>query len=312
MNSPVRRTVQARGKRSIPEPGPCTWRTKAGAAIIFALLAWMPSEASAHTRCVWQLAPTRMSGELVGVAALSRNDVWAVGSRAAGARPLIAHWNGRAWAIVQSPVLAGALNDVVALSAHDVWAVGSATPAGSPSPSEPLIIHWDGAMWSVVPTDAATSGLLSITAASPTTLWAVGTGPPIRWTAGSWQRVTGPESGSVTATSTSNVWAAGTDRFEPTVHHWYRGVWTTLTLPNTVTGNDLYSINAVAAVSAAGAWSLERFDSGITVHVAIVDRWNGKKWADVLVREDSTLEGLAIISAHDVWAVGARLGGIEV
>ena len=67
-------------------------------------------------------SPT-VSGTLHGVAAVTSNDVWAVGDRAAAA--LTEHWNGSTWSIVPSPTISGSLHGVAAVAANDVWAVGS-------------------------------------------------------------------------------------------------------------------------------------------------------------------------------------------
>jgi len=78
------------------------------------------------------------SGGLSGVSAISANDVWAVGytsvlQRTAGGKsntvwkPLIEHWNGRSWSVVQSPLLTdgGILSGAAAALANYVWAVGN-------------------------------------------------------------------------------------------------------------------------------------------------------------------------------------------
>ena len=67
---------------------------------------------------------------LNGVAAVSANDVWAVGYYVNGSnvdQTLVEHWNGSAWSVVSSPNAGTGDNDlygVAAVSATDVWAVG--------------------------------------------------------------------------------------------------------------------------------------------------------------------------------------------
>ena len=67
-----------------------------------------------------------MAGDLIGVSALSANDVWFVGGAASTGQAFIYHWNGTS--ITQStsvnPGTFNRLYDVVALAANDVWAVG--------------------------------------------------------------------------------------------------------------------------------------------------------------------------------------------
>lgn len=59
----------------------------------------------------WSPRPTPgVSGNhLIGLAAVSRHDVWAVGQRnGVGADvPLVEHWNGHAWSVVRTPVSSG-------------------------------------------------------------------------------------------------------------------------------------------------------------------------------------------------------------
>lgn len=67
---------------------------------------------------------------LSGVAAVSANDIWAVGvsSTPSGVlQTLTEHWNGTKWSIVPSPNVQNNdyLNGVAALSAHNIWTVGS-------------------------------------------------------------------------------------------------------------------------------------------------------------------------------------------
>lgn len=57
------------------------------------------------------------SGAFSGLAALTVNNIWAVGDDATGT--LIEHWNGSAWQIVASPGI-GTLNAVSASSASDI------------------------------------------------------------------------------------------------------------------------------------------------------------------------------------------------
>jgi hypothetical protein len=60
-----------------------------------------------------------------GVAAVSANDIWAVGGGAG--ITLVAHWNGTSWALVPSPNRRNsvdALAEVTAPAAGGVWAAG--------------------------------------------------------------------------------------------------------------------------------------------------------------------------------------------
>ncbi len=72
------------------------------------------------------------SSALWAVAAVSANDVWAVGSDNNSSnvfQTLTEQWNGKQWSVVKSPS-PGSFNNqllgVAAVSANDVWAVGHA------------------------------------------------------------------------------------------------------------------------------------------------------------------------------------------
>ena len=131
---------------------------------------------------------------LTSIAAINTDDVWAVGvtewplTYGAGnfvaAQPLVEHWNGTYWAIVDVPdpepappdwalAQAGtppatgatigsvALLGVAAGSADDVWLVGGyeadmGVQTYAPSPWETLTEHWNGTSWSAVPAPDAT------------------------------------------------------------------------------------------------------------------------------------------------------------
>jgi hypothetical protein len=69
-----------------------------------------------------------------------------------------------------------ALNGVVEISPNDAWAVGNTTDITGFVGAKPIAIHWNGIAWSVstLP-DLGTGGTLaSVTASSATSVWAAG------------------------------------------------------------------------------------------------------------------------------------------
>jgi hypothetical protein len=90
--------------------------------------------------------PGRYESELHGISAVSRSDVWTVGTmrNSADGPPLqlIEHWDGQSWSVVTAPRRAGSLAAVEATKSGDVWAVGVATLGA-------VLEHWDGAIWRV-------------------------------------------------------------------------------------------------------------------------------------------------------------------
>lgn len=126
------------------------------------------------------------------VAAVSANDVWAVGRF-----NRIEHWDGMSWSVVPSPS-GGTPYGVAAVAANDVWAVGCCR-----SGNTTLIEHWDGISWSVVPNPnpGSVNYLYGVEVVSGTDVWAVGFYGPLsgathtlveHWDGTSWSVVQAP------------------------------------------------------------------------------------------------------------------------
>lgn len=113
----------------------------------------------------WSVIPSPSPGArqniLYGVAAISDNDVWAVGADqdADGLwHTLTEHWDGSSWSVVPAIDAGVSGNQFYALdavSSNSVYATGQ--QAGSGFPNLALVEHWDGSKWSVVTTPADTS-----------------------------------------------------------------------------------------------------------------------------------------------------------
>jgi hypothetical protein len=155
--------------------------------------------------------------ELDAVAAISSNDVWAVGtSRNIGDdfQTLTQHWDGSSWTIVPSPNPSegeNQLSAVAGVAANDVWATGSGWDGIT---GIPLFFHWTGSAWSQVSSPGGGGGGL-ITLAS-NDAWAVA-GNVAHWDGASWSLVPNATvSGAVwlslkgvTAISGCEAWAVG-------------------------------------------------------------------------------------------------------
>jgi WD40 repeat protein/photosystem II stability/assembly factor-like uncharacterized protein len=149
----------------------------------------------------WSVVPAATAGRiptLDAVAAISANDVWAVGSYygdmigQAPGLPLTEHWDGTQWRVVATPSLGSApLSGVASVSADDVWAVGfQYMQDGS---SQMLVLHWDGVRWAVVnvPTVSGNDMLSAVAVAGKDDAWAVGS-QVLRWDGNSWNLVVSP------------------------------------------------------------------------------------------------------------------------
>ena len=274
---------------------------------------------------------------LYGVAAVSANDIWGVGSSSLGntspTQTLIEHWNGTSWSIVKSPspgTASNSLNGVAAVSTSNVWAVG--TFANSFSSSQTLIEHWNGTKWSVVkspnPSGSTNNTLNGIAMVSTSDIWAVGysansnTGIEStlieHWNGTRWSIVKSPNPsgsmynafGGIAAVSTSDIWAVGTTITNASsstlIEHWNGTQWSIASSPNP--GSNYNKLNEVAAVSANDIWAVGEFVNGNTGPKTLIEHWNGTQWSVVQspapgVR-GSSLSGVAAVSANDVWASG--------
>jgi len=187
---------------------------------------------------IWQsvAAPTISNANevaLKGIAAVSANDIWVVGSYTdLGGnilrKTLILHWNGSQWTIFSSPSpgsLVNGLNGVTAITATDVWAVGYASNGTG---DQTLALHWTGTSWQRVASPspgAPNNQLLSVAAVASNDIWAVGYANAnndggvyrtlaLHWDGAAWSVVAQPYSGdsrlnAVAALPTGEAWAAG-------------------------------------------------------------------------------------------------------
>jgi len=130
----------------------------------------------------WTVAPAANPGasgnHLDGVAAVSDDDVWAVGQRNGphGDIPLVEHWNGHVWSTVRIgfPTAAAGLLDAVAARDGEVWAVGETDDAHHQG--RPLVEHYAHGRWTTTTPSvgSAFTNLTGVTIADNTP-WAAGT-----------------------------------------------------------------------------------------------------------------------------------------
>jgi hypothetical protein len=259
---------------------------------------------------------------LLGVAAISTNDVWAVGqwedgtftnqpaappapkagTAPAAARPpakspatspqrpamdqlVIEHWDGTSWQLVPGPdpvAIYKTLTAVSGVAANDVWAVGYSDD-GSNS-GQALLLHWDGTTWNLVP--------------SPNT------GAPRSFLYG------------VSARAANDVWAVG-ETLSGTVHkalilHWDGSQWSVAPAPSLGVSNVL---RGVVGGSATDAWAVGSYTPGAGAPAQTLTlRWNGTTWSQVaspsVAGDDNLLNAVTRLATGEAWAVGA-VGGIS-
>jgi hypothetical protein len=172
-----------------------------------------------------------LTNELLGVTAVSANDIWAVGfvvtTSFGSTQTLTLHWNGTSWSVVssQNASINDELRAVAAVSSSDVWAVGQFISGAN---VQTLIEQWNGTSWSIVTSPAA--GLLSgIAIVSANDIWAVGS-------------FTDPNTG-VTST---------------VIEQWNGSTWSVVTSPNPSASENV--LDGAAADQVSGqAWAVGEF-----------------------------------------------------
>jgi hypothetical protein len=184
------------------------------------------------------------------------------------------------WTVVKSPDGPSSNNHLYGVSAsggNNVWAVGSYQSA---STFRTLTERWNGSAWGVVPSvDAgAEDTLRSVAAISPTDVWAVGYFMP---------QLASPQSAFI--------------------EHWNGHKWNVVPSP---TPGQLSLLLSVRAVSTNDIWAVGLFYNNAGNGQTLIERWNGKTWNIVPSPSpgltDNLLEGLAVVSATDIWVAGSQ------
>lgn len=229
------------------------------------------------------------------------NDVWVAGmagSQVGGksifslrASPLLEHWNGTNWQLVQLPgIQLASLKTIVALSANDVWLAGGIDPAsdgaGGNVQNTPnlLLLHWNGQSWNRVSTASsvpAQAGILvKLAADSSHHLWALGF----------------DENAMPLLLSMSNT-----------------GKWSTMSVPPVPAssgGNTHYNqFLDLYAVDPQNLWlagtSNEVPPSGVTTITPLVEHWDGHHWqaAAIHYSGQAYLQTI-VVNDSAIWASG--------
>src|SRR5581483_548866 len=225
----------------------------------------------------------RASGEpdaatLLDVSADSPSDAWAVGwfvNDASQMQPLIEHWNGSSWKVVDGAFGGQSYFDrlraVSAIAPDDVWALG--TTGRHPTP---FAEHWDGNSWSLVPVPPSgfDSSLDSVTAVASDDVWAVG----------------------------------GANVTDTLVEHWDGSSWSIVPSPNAPGTQVRIFLTGVTALGPGNIWAVGVAASSSSERT-LIEHWNGTSWSIVQsppAGVDAELLGVAGRRGGPLFAVGAR------
>lgn len=283
--------------------------------------------------------PSPNGNELLGVTALSANDIWAAGyyrSTTSGGptQTFILHWDGSNWTHVASPSPASIENqlyDIEAVSANDIWAVGHTWNVGARRRT--LILHWDGAQWTNIPSPsvgAFDNYLTSVDALSANDVWAVGqyvssSGAhqtlALHWDGSNWSVVPTPNAQSVNnhlngvaMVSPNEGWAVGYtcpgNCFGSNAPHlllmrWNGTQWSIVPSPLVNMAQD--ELNDVVALSANDVWAVGEYSTG-TQAAPLAMHWDGTQWSVVPAPSPTPTSpefySVSAVSSSDIWAVG--------
>jgi hypothetical protein len=267
----------------------------------------------------WTVMPAPEYGDdyvyLFGVAAVSPDDVWAVGRRSyASQSTIILHWDGVKWSESLSGRIPGCLGvpypcayySVTALSANDAWAVGAIHEGGY---SRTLTVHWNGSVWTRIASPNAGSFdwnvLRGVSAVAPNDVWAAGhyDGPSawhtltMHWNGSSWAIVPSPSPGS--SGSEGHPDRAGSAR---TVEPDGGGG----TPPPEEFGDFIYG---VAAAASNEVWAVGTSNPRNSLQSTLILRWNGTSWTQAPSASPSAsynvLQAVGTAGPGDAWSAGA-------
>jgi hypothetical protein len=260
-------------------------------------------------------APSGSPEGLTGVYAASPTDVWAVGG--ATGDPF-EHWNGTSWTGQGLP--AGlcteannqcGVSSITGTSADNITAEGGAIiDTGTSDVAESVAFQFNGTSWSQM-TIPANVTLGPLAAFSATDLWSVNNnGDAEQFNGSTWTTTKLPISttlpdlsmSSISGSSPSDIWAAGTASTEgvehrkvaPVLEHFNGSTWSNVTVPVATGG-----VTSVVDISPTDAFAI---DGGSLI------QWNGSTWSVVnaTTQTGAAVSGaaLAALSPTDVWLAG--------
>jgi len=273
------------------------------------------------------------SNSFYAVSALSRTDVWAVGSHYDGVndRPLAEHFDGRSWTTVTVPSPgpgAAYLRGVLGFASNDVWAGGYQTAQSGAQKT--LIEHYDGTLWTIIasPNPASIAAYLSsLVAFASDNVWASGyyiSNSGVyrtlveHWDGGSWTIVPSPNAGAgdnalncIAGTQPNDIWAVGYGSLglgsaaATLVLHFDGTSWSVVPSPNP--GGLTSSLSSVTALVDGTIWAAGFYSDGTRGRTLLLHGVGSSLTVfpgEDFPGEGNVLNGIAASAAGDIWAVG--------
>lgn len=260
------------------------------------------------------------SNYLTSIAALSQNNIWAVGyyydnGQGGSQHTLLLHYNGKTW--IASTQGLGILYAITRVSSTEAWAVGQSDN------DTMLTSHFVAGNWSTTIDTTQSIILNAVSAHAANDVWAVGETAigtiqtvTLHWTGGpTWTSLTSPNPGNyssslqgVTAIASNNVWAVGKEEGNNGIQQAFiiHGTgspltWGTPIIFNIGTSSTFY---AVKALSSKNIWAVGSYNNG-SVN-SLVYHYNGSGWKQMSSPSTgSVLNSITVNTQNgNVWTVG--------
>ena len=209
----------------------------------------------------------------------------AVGAVLMAARPGFALEEGAAWGVVPSPnrgIHENELAGLAVIAPDDIWAVGRYNSGRPPTATgrDTLALHWDGTAWAGVPT------------------------PNPTWSGADFFTLEDAD-----AVSSGLVWSVGyaedfaSLKSTTLIERWNGSAWSIVPSPNPGGSNLPNTLFAVAVGAPNDVWAVggAGYPEG-----SLILRWRGRRWRAVPNGCGVPLNGVNVVSATDVWAVGSN------
>ncbi len=270
------------GDRRHPEPerSLTVRRIHAARVLTIVAIATVAATGAPAGRAAAAVASNRET--LGGVSCPTATTCFAVGISASSTseRTLVERWNGKTWAKVPSPNVAGhainVLSNVACATATSCFADGFSSTTLSGKGTGSLMERWNGKTWSILATPGAVSpGGLACTSA--TNCFAVGEGIE-RWNGKAWSVVKTPKpvfSSDVTCATSTSCIAVGASSAR-----WNGQTWSVVPTPQPGDpGSDFFALDSVACMTPSNCLALGLDSEPINSFSTLAEHWNGRTWS---------------------------------
>jgi hypothetical protein len=267
-------------------------RWMAGVVTVLAVVGGLAASGSARASSGgWDQAyQVNTPGSFASIAAISKSNIWAVGTVFDKKdniifRPLIRHYVGTGWKTVTipgSPKFQS--SEVSASAANNVWVLGL---SNSSPVATSAVYRYDGSHWHKIPVPAETD-LWGAVALGPKNVWAYGTSgtvfPPgdnssasiFHWNGSTWRGYNLADDNllpeSISASASNNVWITGIvwtkSGRQVVAFRWNGTGWHRVAMPRVLTNDP-----GVTAFSPSNVWI-----GWYTANTSRVTHWDGRQW----------------------------------